>query len=192
MKFEKSPKARASIKEGVLYAIDGQDGFIYYGQLGRDKSVGFFKHRDIELSRKFSPPSHRIMSRFMISFPSIGRALRSGMWLKLGKFELHDDLQDYMVLVQWPVDTLDVLVWKGDKIIKKTNAFDPEIQEFELMQVYDAVAHVAKRLQVDFDPSAENPEVGGSVRKERKLKELLAQRFPDQPWHQLPKNWEYL
>ena len=90
-KFPPAPTARSSLRGGNLLAIDGGDSYIYYGQIAADKSIGFFKHRSRALSSLDTITSSPFMSRFRVGYPSIGRALRSGAWLYLGHFNLHDD-----------------------------------------------------------------------------------------------------
>lgn len=151
-KFPPAPTARSSLRGGNLLAIDGGDSYIYYGQIAADKSIGFFKHRSRALSSLDTITSSPFMSRFRVGYPSIGRALRSGAWLYLGHFNLHDDLREPDLQVLWPVGTLAVTVWKGSRRVKETKVYDPEIQDLEVMAVYDAELHVPGRVNADFTP----------------------------------------
>ncbi|PPC79273.1 hypothetical protein C4K68_00785 [Pokkaliibacter plantistimulans] len=72
-KFEPQPKARANLKAGTLYAIDGQDGYIYYSQVSGSEDFGFFKYRSTDLESISSFIDSDIMSRFIVSRPSVGR-----------------------------------------------------------------------------------------------------------------------
>lgn len=47
--FDGDPKARADLKPGTLYAVTGEDGWIYYGQVAPNKAIGFFRFRAHEL-----------------------------------------------------------------------------------------------------------------------------------------------
>ena len=187
--FEPSPNARASLRAGTLYAIDGGDSHIYFGQVAADKSIGFFKHRSTQLSSTETVITSGVMSRFGVHYPSIGEALRSGAWMKLGLCELHKDLLEPPTLVQWPVGTLDVTLWKSGTALKTTKVHDPEIQNMEVIMAYDAIYHVPDRLKADFMPSPDSWSAGGSVWRERFKKEQMALRFPEQPWHALPPDW---
>ena len=190
MNFSKDPKARASKSPGMLYAItDGN--FIYYGQVSIDGSMGFFKVRSVAELNPKDVVQNPVMSRFGIHQPTIGQALREGHWKKLGKYELHQDLKVTRPIVQWPSLELNVSVWLDGKVIKNTSAFDPEIQEYEVIMAYDAIDHVPRRLAVDFEESSNDLEYGGPVWRHRKLKEHFAKKFPDMEHHELPEEWVY-
>ena len=180
--------ARADLKAGAPYAINGGGSFVYYGQVTPDASLGFFRCRTREVSAAKALASE-VMSRFSVSMPSIGRALRSGNWFALGRHELRREWIEDPLLVQWPVGTLEVSVWKGDSVIATTLVHDPSIQHLEIIAAYDAVYHVPERLRADFDPHEAAWSVMGNVRRTRLLKQAFAARFPDQPWHALPAAW---
>ncbi|WFP49700.1 hypothetical protein PL263_16560 [Methylomonas sp. EFPC3] len=186
--FPPSPKARADLKSGVMYAIDGDDSYLYYGQVAPNKQMGFFKFRsrEVHVQEALAAP---LMSRFCVIHPSIGTALRAGKWLNLGRQELRPELLEEPVLVQWPVGTLTVTLWKGRNVLGTTLVHDPEIQDLEIIAAYDATFHVPSRLRADFCESVEAWAVGGSIRRERLKKQDLAARFPQQPRHQLPTEW---
>lgn len=187
--FPEQKSARADLKPGTLYAIDGGDKFIYYGQITADRAtVGFFRHRGktVNAEKALAAP---ILSRFSVSRPSIGRALKAGKWLNLGRHELREELNEEPVLVQCPEGTLEVTLWKGDKTIGTRRLEDPAIQHLEIIAVYDALEHVPERLQADYNEGASAWKAGGTVRRERLLKEDFARRFPTQAWHQLPPGW---
>jgi hypothetical protein len=100
--FPPSPKARADLKPDTLYAIDGDDSYLCYGQVAPNKQIGFFKFRSREvfIQEALAAP---LMSRFGIIQPSIGTAFRVRKWLNLGRHELRPELLDEPILVQWPV-----------------------------------------------------------------------------------------
>jgi len=186
--FEPKPTARADMTAGALYAVTGEDGWIYYGQVTPEKKVGFFRRRDRKAGTPASVLTEPIMTVTSVGYPSITRALRAGRWSKLGRFPLDDELGAPRPSVQWPVGTLTVTVWVGDEPDHDTRVEDPAIQNMELMAVWDAIEHIPARLTADF--GAEEPEwhVGGPIWRERRIKEEMAERT-DQPWHQLPADW---
>lgn len=186
--FAPLSSARASLKPGALYAIDGNDGFIYYGQVTPDKSVGFFRVRSEVVSIP-AALSAQVMSRFLVGYSSIGRAVRSGKWLSLGTYPIHAALCDQAATVQWTVGTTEVIIWKGGVSIGTTQVHDPNIQDLEIIAAYDAEFHVPERLRVDYNGREDAWSVGGSIRRERLKKQALARNFPDAPWHQLPPDW---
>lgn len=100
--FPPLPSARANLKPGALYAIDGDDRFIYYGQVTPEKSIGFFHIRSEVVSIQ-AALSAQLMSRFLVGYSSIGRAVRSGKWLSLGTHPIHAALCDQAATVQWSV-----------------------------------------------------------------------------------------
>jgi hypothetical protein len=186
--FPALAKARADLSPGALYAIGGGDDFLYYGQVCSNKQLGFFRFRSRGVAAEEAHATE-IMSRFFVVFPSVGRALRSGHWLALGRFPLRPELDLEPVLVQWPVGTTTVTLLQGSHEIGVTDAADPKVQELEVASAYDAIAHVPNRLIADFLGSPDAWKVGGSVWRHRLMKEAFARRFPEQPWHRLPDNW---
>ena len=136
------------MKAGTLYAIDGGDSFIYYGQVAPNAQLGFFRFRSQVVSIA-EALSARIMSRFAVLRASVGEALRSGAWLHLGRHELRSELAEEPVLVQWPVGTLEVTLWKGAAVLGTTQVHDPAIQDLEIIAAYDAVFHVPTRLRAE-------------------------------------------
>ena len=193
--FAPDPNARSDLKAGTLYAIWGIGNWIHYGQVAADKSVGFSARRDRDIA--FAPDvlSSPIMSRVMVAFPSIGRALRAGAWKKLGKYPLHRELGGDRPVVQWPVGTLEVTVWTGRAQSLITRVEDPSIQDLEVIAAWDAIAHIPDRLLMDHAPNEASSTVknawsiGGPVWRQRRVKEELARRFPDNPTHRLPADW---
>ena len=120
--------------------------------------------------------------------PRDGLALRSGAWKRLGHFDLHQRLLKPRDRVQWPVFTLKVTVWSTDGNYD-TTVDDPQIQDLEIIAAWDAVHHIPERLTADF--GEEQPEwyVGGPVKRQCRMKEEFARRFPDALNHQLPLGW---
>ncbi|WP_082023123.1 hypothetical protein [Leisingera sp. ANG-S5] len=187
--FESNPKARADLKSGTLYALLGEGGWIYYGQITDEKSVGFFLRRDREVAKVPDILASPVMAVVTVVYPSITRVLRAGHWGKLGRYELAGALKIVPPEVQWPSGTLTVTVWEGGLAARETRVEDPEIQGLEVMAAWDAEHHLPARLTADFGVEEAAWHVGGPVSRERKLKEEMARRFPDQPWHQLPSDW---
>ncbi|MFP3920672.1 MAG: hypothetical protein ACLFU3_03105 [Dichotomicrobium sp.] len=187
--FGADPKASRDLKPGALYAVAGEEGWIYYGQVTPDKCVGFFRRRDRSLAVPETILTAAVMCILCISYASITTALRAGAWKKLGRFGLHDTLAGPHRQVQWPVGTLTVNVWEDDKIIFDTRADDPRIQRLEIMAVYDAMEHIPERLSADFGAEGAAWHIGGPIWRERRVREDYARRFPDHPFHQLPPDW---
>ena len=186
--FPPSPKARAKLTPGAAYAIDGGDSFIYYGQVAPNKQVGFFQFRSQTLALR-EALSSGVMSRFGVQYATIGAALRAGVWQSLGMQELASQLVDEPVLVQWPVGTLDVTLWKGASAVGVTQVHDPAIQSLEVISAYDALLHVPTRLRADFIGKHDKWSIGGSVLWHRQQKQRLAAENPDKPWLALPDQW---
>lgn len=186
--FPSAPRARANLKPGSTFAIDGEDGFIYFGQIGVTAMVGFFRYRSQEVvaDEVLAMP---LMSCFGVQLPSIGQALRAGKWLQLGLYPVHPELRAEPVLVQWPVGTLDVVLWRGNVEVGTTKVHDPEIQSLEVVAAFDAIYHVPHRLRADFADDKDDWLAGGTVRRHRLQKEAMAKKYPEQPWHQLPPEW---
>jgi hypothetical protein len=187
--FEANPKARADLKPGTLYAVSGEGEWLYYGQVTTDKAVAFFRHRGRDPDVPEAVLSKPVMCIATVAYPSITRALRNGAWMKLGLFPLTEGLAEPRVSVQWPAGTLTATVWSGGEAKFDTRVDDPAIQDAELMAVWDAQHNIPARLTADFNPEEAEAHVGGPIWRERRVKEEMARRFPDQPWHQLPSDW---
>ena len=129
------------------------------------------------------------MSLITVNLPSIGRAVRSGSWKKLGRAAVADRLKAPQPTVGWPVGTLMVTVEYDGEVSYDSTIDDPAIQELELAAVWDAEHHLPARLTADFGAEEGGWSVGGSVFRERQIAEERARRWPDQPWHQLPSGW---
>lgn len=186
--FQTNPGARADLKPGTLYAIAGEQKWLYYGQVTAEKKVGFLRHRTRDLEPPGAVLTRPVMSVVTVAYPSITRMLRLGEWTKLGRFPLHGELLAPQKTVQWPVGTLVVTVCSGAEEYD-TCVDDPAIQDMELMAVWDAHHHVPARLTADFGVEEAEWHVGGPIRRERRIKEETARRFPEQPWHRLPAEW---
>jgi len=171
--FNSNPKARTVLKVGTLYAMSGDSGWIYYGQVSPDKSIGFFQRRDRDLAPPKDILSSPIMSTVGVVYPSIGRALRSGRWKMLGRFPLHEELEKTRFAVQWPLGALRVTVWAGDKPAYDTDVRDPGIQQMEVIAAWDAEHHLPARLAADFGDPYDEREIGGPVWRERRERERL-------------------
>jgi hypothetical protein len=186
--FENKPTSRADLKSGTLYAVSGEAQWIYYGQVTSDKRVGFFRRRDRDVALPTVILSAPLMAVIGVGYPSITRALRSGAWSILGRFELVDALKEPWPMVQWPLGSLVVGVSDGDAEYD-TRVEDPAIQNMEIIASWDAEQHIAERLTADFGKEEAPWHIGGPVWRERRIKEEYARRFPDAPWHQLPPDW---
>lgn len=192
--FGENLSARASQSAGTLYAVAGPCGSIFYGQMCADGSIAFFKCRESQLSAFKPVNSTPVMSRISVSSPSLGRAVRSGIWKVIGKAGLRDELLEPSIFVQWPVGTLNVNVWHGSSVVLETRIEDPRIQELEISAVWDACDHVPLRLLVDYSPNEAKHissmawTVAGPVWRSRCVREEYARRFPDSH-HALPADW---
>lgn len=184
-----SPKARADLGEGTVFAICGEEGWIYYGQVTPAKRIAFFRRRDREVSGLGEIVAACVMSQVMVAYPSIGRAIRAGVWTRLGRHQLHPDLSAMPDTVQWPAGTLTVTVWSAGKASHTTRVEDPAIQDLEIVAAWDAIDHIPKRLTADFGIEPAAWHVGGPVWRQRRVKEAYEVRFPDQPRHRLPMDW---
>ncbi len=187
--FEAKPTARADLAAGTLYAVTGGSEWIYYGQVTPEKKVGFLRRRDRQPSEVNVVLAAPVMAVITVGYPSITRALRTGLWKKLGRFPLVEELIAPRPSVQWPIGTLTVTVWVGDGPDYDSRVEAPSIQDMELMAVWDAAEHIPARLTADFGVEEAEWHVGGPIWRERRIKEELAARSKDQPWHELPVDW---
>nr|WP_231377706.1 hypothetical protein [Sphingobium sp. JAI105] len=172
-----------------MYSVAGEGGWLYYGQVTSEKKLGFFRRRDRDLTQPEVVLAEPIMFVITVAYPSITRALRSGRWKKLGRYAIAEGLVQPQPSVQWPVGTLTVSIWSGNILSTTTRIEDPKIQGMELMAVWDAEEHLPARLTTDFGVEQAQWHVGGPILRERRIREKMASRFPDQPWHQLPDDW---
>lgn len=188
MMFEARPKARAVLKAGTLYAVSGEGDWIYFGQVAPDKKIGFFRKRARKLIDPADILAEPVMSVVNVVYPSITRALRSGLWIKLGHFDLVGELVEPRPCVGWPAGTLTVEVYKNGEGYE-TRVENPDIQQMERAAAWDAIDHIPERLTADFGEEEAKWHVGGPIWRERRVAEERARRFPDAPWHQLPSEW---
>jgi len=177
------------MKAGTLYAVSGQDGWIYYGQITPEEYVGFFKTRSRNIIDAETIFGASVMSVVSVNHSSITRALREGLWKKLGHFAPTDALIEPRPLVQWPVGTLIVTVFSRGIADWNTRVENPAIQDMELAASWDAKYHIPARLTADFGVEPAEWHVGGPVHRERRIKEEMAIRFPEMPQHALPSDW---
>ncbi|TXC73617.1 hypothetical protein FSZ31_02420 [Sphingorhabdus soli] len=186
--FEGKASSRADLKSGTLYAVAGEAQWIYYGQVTTDKRVGFFRRRDRDVASTTDILSTPPMAVIGVGYSSITRAMRSGSWSKLGRFELIRSLKEPWPMVQWPVGTLIVSVSDSDAQYD-TRIEDPAIQNMEIAAIWDAEQDIPARLTADFGKEEAAWQIGGPVWRERRVREEYARRFPEAPWHQLPPDW---
>lgn len=192
--FGPNPAARSDLKAGTIYAVAAPDGSIFFGQVCADKSFAFFRARETRPVSFEPSASMPVMSRFSVNLPSVGDALRAGIWMRTGRAALSPELELENTYVQWPVGTLNVQVWRGPAIISRTRVEDSAIQDIERMSAWDADAHVPLRLLVDFAPddaarvSPTAWAVGGPIWRERRVREEYARRSPGGP-RDLPLDW---
>jgi|SRR5215475_5105974 len=192
----KAPAAqKASWVPGTLYAVDGGEGWFYYGQVAPDRhSIGFFRFRSSDRVDASAVVAHPLMCRIGIMRPSLGKAVRAGCWTQFGKHPQHPDFFKPWGMVQCPVGTNKVRAEvrqdspTGPSVLVRewhTRNDDPEIQDFEVMAAWDAMAHIPGRLKADYGAEPADWHVGGPLWRYRQVRQEYARRFP-QPWHQLP------
>lgn len=186
--FEEASKARADMIGGSVYALSGEGGWLYYGQVTPDKRVGFFRLRTKQIAEVAAILAAPVMTVLSVGIPSITSALRKGSWKKLGRSGVVTALVEPRPSVQWPVGTLTVTVWTAGRTWS-TRVEDPAIQDMEIMAAWDAEAHVPSRLAADFGEEEAPWHVGGPIRRERLIKQEMAARFPDAQGHRLPDDW---
>jgi len=186
--FRAIPNARSNAKAGTLYAVKGERRWIYYGQCAPDGSVGFFRFRTRRLASAAEVLAHPVMTRVCMLRNASGGALRAGAWHKMGGQPLHRELAADQLYANWPVASLTIDVWKGGDELYQASIDDPRVQDLEIMAVWDWT-HMPPRLTADFGVEPARWDIGGLVWRERLVKEEMARRFPDQPWHELPPDW---
>jgi hypothetical protein len=187
--FAPCPSARGSMKAGTIYAISGEDGWIYYGQVAADKAIGFFRWRDRAIAIVDEIVAAPVMSVVNLFYSSVGRAVRTGRWKKIGIAPTVRPLCLPRASVQWPVGTLVCTVREDGESSRNCRIEDPTIQQLEIMAIWDAEYHVAERLTADFGAEPAAWHVGGPVWRERRVKEEMARRSPEASWHALPEDW---
>jgi hypothetical protein len=167
--FEPDPKARGSLRPGTVYAVSGPDSWIYWAQVKSELEVGFFGFRSQDLADTEIAVQAEIVLELTLSHPSIGRALRSGVWKKLGVFAIGESLAFNRPRVHWSdvdremgqtqVHVFDLT--KNEPAV--TSVDDPAIQHLELAAAWDAEYHVPERLAVEFGDREPAPYALGNV-----------------------------
>ena len=144
---------------GILYAVDGGEGWVYYAQVAPTRDFGFFHFRSRTTSDSTAALTRALMCRVGVDCRSVGEALRAGKWLKLDKTELHPELKLPNIYVQWPIGTHKVTVWtvkaietsrRRSVVTYQTAIDDPAIQDFDVGASWHAVHHIPERLKADF------------------------------------------
>ena len=151
--------------------------------------MGFFKIRSRQLIDVDAILGASVMSVVAVNHSSITRALREGLWKKLGHFAPAETLIEPRPFVQWPAGTLIVTVFSRGIADWNTRVENPAIQDMELAASWNAKYHIPARLTADFGVEPAEWHVGGPVHRERRIKEEMAIRFPDMPQHALPADW---
>ena len=108
------------------------------------------------------------MVELMLSIPSIGRALRSGVWMKCGIHPISEALLQRRLKVHWSEGDDSVTV----KDLSRNEGYqtspdDPDIQMLDLIAAWDAEYHVPKRLTAEFEGKPELNPWGGPLWTER-------------------------
>ncbi len=183
--FRPDSSARADLRAGVVYGVDGGDGWVYHVQVDAHRGVAAYRFRSTAPDPE-AALAQPVMSRFCVAPASIGRALREGCWQKLARYPLPPALTIFPDTVQWPAGTLVVSVWSnGGATQRDARVEDPSIQELEVVAVFDAVSHVPARLVAEYLDDDES-HLRGSVWHHRRQFEALARRFPGRS---LPPGW---
>lgn len=131
--------------------------------------VGFFGYRSRELADTEIALESEIILELTVGHPSIGRALRSGMWKKLGAFPIGQSLAINRPRIHWSdadqrmgqtqVRVVDLA--RSESSV--TSIDDPAIQYLELAAAWDAEYHIPKRLSVAFGDKEPAPYALGNV-----------------------------
>lgn len=169
MSFEPDPKARGSTRPGMVYAVSGSEGWIYWAQVKSELEVGFFGYRSRELADTEIALEAEIVLELTVGHPSIGRALRSGKWKKLGLFPIGQSLATNRPRIHWSdadrrMGQTQVHVFDLTKNEPSVTSVDNQaIQHLELSAVWDAEHHVPERLAVVFGDKEPKPYALGNI-----------------------------
>lgn len=157
------------MRPGTVYAVSGIDSWIYWAQVKSELEVGFFDYRSHELADTDKALRSPIILELTVNLPSIGRAVRSGVWKKLGTFPIGQSLTINRPRIHWPdadrktgqtqVHVIDLT--KNESGV--TSVDDPAIQGLELAAAWDAEHHVPARLAVEFGDREAAPFALGNV-----------------------------
>lgn len=167
MNFGPDPKARGSLKSGMVYALFGEDGWIYWAQVKSELAVGFFRFRSRSLDDAATALTSPVMLELTVAHYSIGRALRAGAWKKVGIREVGEDLQQSRPQVQWPAGEKKVHVLTGSSMFDgnsfETTLDGPKIQNLEIAAAWDAEYHIPNRVVAEYENAPEKNKFGGPV-----------------------------
>ncbi|MEM8725196.1 MAG: hypothetical protein AAGE86_06720 [Pseudomonadota bacterium] len=173
MSFEADPRARGSTKPGMVYAVSGEHGWIYWAQVKSELEIGFFRYRSKNPSEAEVALTHEVMVELMLSIPSIGRALRSGAWKKIGVRPIGESLAEQRLKVHWSdgheVATVHALGAEGGY---QTSYDDPEIQDLDIIAAWDAEYHIPSRLTAEYEGEPEKNRFGGPMWQTRRSRGL--------------------
>lgn len=157
----------------MVYAVSGQDGWIYWAQVKSELEIGFFRYRSKCRSEAEVVLRHEIMVELTLSIPSIGRALRSGAWKKIGVHPIGQSLAEQRMKVHWSegddVATVRALGAEGGY---QTSYDDPKIQDLDIIAAWDAEYHVQSRLTAEYEGKPEKNRFGGPLWQMRRSRDL--------------------
>jgi len=169
LSFEPDPKARGSTRPGTVYAVSGSENWIYWAQVKSEFEIGFFDYRSKDHANTNNALKSEVILELTVNIPSIGRALRSGVWKKLGVFPIGQSLAINRPRIHWShVDremgrTQAHIIDLTRSEPAVTSIDDPAIQGLELAAAWDAEFHVPERLAVAFGDREPAPFALGNV-----------------------------
>lgn len=169
MNFEPDPKARGSTRPGTVYAVSGPKAWIYWAQVKSDLEIGFFNYRSKDLANTINALKSDVILELTVNIPSIGRALRSGVWKKLNVLPIGPSLAINRPRIHWSAVDREmgraqahiIDLTRSEPVV--TSIDDPAIQGLELAAAWDAEFHVPERLAVAFGDSEAAPFALGNV-----------------------------
>ncbi len=158
----------------MVYAVSGQDGWIYWAQVKSELEIGFFRYRSKGHSEAEVVLTHEIMVELTLSIPSIGRALRSGAWKKIGVHPIGESLAEQRKKVHWSEgDDFATVHSLGQEGEYRTSIDDPEIQNLDIIAAWDAEFHIPSRLTAEFEQKPEKNRFGGPMWQMRRQRGLI-------------------
>ncbi len=163
-----SMRAGDRMLPGTVYTVTVGDRTVF-AQVDPWRSVAFFKSQTETGNPLQASLLKQPLCALHVNFQSVGRVLKTGAWRALGVHPMSEIVRSPKRFAHWPSFSETLVVWCGTSPERVLRHDDPEVQDVELMAVWDAQIQVPKRLEDELGIQF-HPNMTGPVWRERILR----------------------